>query len=335
MAVAARETSAMNEQTRASAFGAENHVAPDPRFAAPECLFFGIGAQKSGTTWLHSYLARHPEVHVPRYYKELNYWCSACPSELERALETLYGLRPERTLMFLAGAGKKPPFLREFRSRLNRVRFFQKWERSLSSESQDHAHYADVLFHGLQDQACTGEISPSYALLEEGKFAEMTALSDNARFIFLMRDPVARMWSGCRHELRTVLGRAGTTNDAMVERVQSGLASPDDLAVKRSRYDQTIRTLESVVPKSRIAYFFYETLFQQSEIDRLCAFLGIAPCAADFDRRVNVKEDASGKIPPDVARQARETLAATYEFCRAKFGTLPPGWQDVTVTGDA
>ncbi len=328
MAVDLHDTATVTEHAASPAMRRNEKARSDPRFTRAETLFFGIGAQKSGTTWLHSYLASHPETHVPTYYKELDYWSSENPDQLASTLKTLNSLRPKLPLRFLAGAGKKPLFLKEFIARLDRVRFYQKWERCLSFSSQAHTHYADALFHGIRNQACAGEISPSYALCEPETFAEMNAMSKNVRFIFLMRDPVSRMWSGCRHELRTVLGGVGTTTDTVVDRLRSGLADAEDLAFKQSRYDQTISTLESVVPQNRIAYFFYETLFQQSEIDRLCDFLGIARRQADFDRRVNVKDDKSGAMPPEVARQAREALAPTYDFCKAKFGTLPPEWQE-------
>mgnify|MGYP001814643827 CR=1 FL=1 len=37
----------------------------DPRFDDVGCLFFVIGAQKAGTTWLSRYFLEHPHVSVP------------------------------------------------------------------------------------------------------------------------------------------------------------------------------------------------------------------------------------------------------------------------------
>lgn len=36
--------------------------------------FLGIGAQKSGTTWLYFNLIRHPDLYLPDGVKELHYW---------------------------------------------------------------------------------------------------------------------------------------------------------------------------------------------------------------------------------------------------------------------
>ena len=36
--------------------------------------FLGIGAPRSGTTWLHELLQTHPEVYVPKYRKEIHFF---------------------------------------------------------------------------------------------------------------------------------------------------------------------------------------------------------------------------------------------------------------------
>lgn len=40
--------------------------------------FLGIGAQKAGTTWLHSMLSQHPQLYLPEA-KELHYWDKQYP----------------------------------------------------------------------------------------------------------------------------------------------------------------------------------------------------------------------------------------------------------------
>jgi hypothetical protein len=209
------------------------------------------------------------------------------------------------------------------------------WYKAVTVKSPTHSVYCDLLFAGYRKEKAVGEITPGYCRCNEEDFAEMASLAPNVRFIFIMRDPVSRLWSGCRHRLRLELGRDGTTTDAVAERLLSSLVEPGHAAFELSSYDHTIRSLENVVSPDKIAYFFYETLFQQSEIDRLCTFLGVEHVPAAIDKKVHVGADASGSMPPDVARQAREALRPTYEFCKAKFGTLPPEWQHEAVGRDA
>lgn len=330
MAVTVREAGATNTQTTASKVGVEKKAVPDPRFAEPQTLFFGIGAEKSGTSWLHNFLSGHPDVHFPRYQKELHYWNAGVrKKKIPLLLERQMPNGPLRS--FLSSAARPGKNLWRLRKNL----FHQKWWKAVTVPSPTHEIYCDVLFTGYRKEKVAGEITPAYARCDAETFAEMAALAPDVRFIFIMRDPVARIWSGCRHRLRIELGRENTTTQAVSDRLLSSLADPDIGPLYLSSYHRTIQTLESAVPAERIAYFFYESLFQQSEIERLCTFLGIEYLPAAIDKKVHVGADASGEMPPEAARKAREALAPTYDFCRAKFGTLPPEWQDKTVVGDA
>ena len=44
-----------------------------------QTLFFCVGAQKSGTTWLHDYLSSHPEV-ADAPLKEMNFFSDLHPT---------------------------------------------------------------------------------------------------------------------------------------------------------------------------------------------------------------------------------------------------------------
>ena len=45
--------------------------------------FYGIGAQKAGTTWLYAMLKQHPQIHLPAR-KEIHYWDRPAALTLER-----------------------------------------------------------------------------------------------------------------------------------------------------------------------------------------------------------------------------------------------------------
>lgn len=336
MAATLGGTLAAKDQAATSAVRLVEKAQPDPRFARPDRLFFGIGSEKCGTTWFHDYLSGHPEVYVPRYAKELHYWSSAVRDrEIPWLLERQMPRRPFRSFL---GALVRPG--KNF-WRFRKNRFLRTWHRAFTAKSPSHSVYCDLLFTGYRNETVAGEITPGYARCDEETLAEMASLAPDVRFIFIMRDPVARLWSGCRHKLRIELGRDGATTEAVAARMLASLAEPSEIdwfgaaAFELSSYDRTIKRLESVVSLDKIAYFFYETVFQQSEIDRLCDFLGVERVPAAVDKKVHVGADASGSMPSDVARQTREALGPTYEFCKAKFGTLPPEWQHEAVRRDA
>lgn len=289
---------------------------PDRRFAQPRTLCFGIGAQKAATSWLDEYLRGHPEVCLPRH-KEQHYWTT----------QRLPGvsLWDRRVAEETRRIGALGPIRRLLRSRRRRSadRGWLLSEAMLGAPSPGHSAYADVLFQMWRGEPVVGEITPAYALLPSSVFAEMAGLAPDVRFIFIMRDPLERLVSGVRMSERRGVGEGRPWTVMLAD----ALEDPQDIRLLRSRYDRTIGELEAVVPPERIAYFFYETMFRQSEVDRLCDFLGVARRPAEFDRKVHADPQAADPLERELEARALAALAPTYDFVRARFGErVPAGW---------
>jgi hypothetical protein len=297
----------------------------DPRFARPRTLFFGIGAQKAATTWLDHYLRGHAEICLPRH-KEQHYWTTLWRPEASRWNE-----RVAKETRRIEDLGALRRLLRSPRRR-SADRAWLLSEVMLRGPSPGHSAYADVLFQTARGQPVVGEITPAYGLLPTSVFGEMSGLGADVRFIFILRDPVDRLVSGCRMIERRRDGEGEPWPVMLRERLQD----PEDLQLERSRYDLTIERLEAAVVPERIAYFFYETLFRQSELDRLCAFLGVARLPATFDRKIHADPRAADPLPREVEDRALELLAPTYAFVRARFGDqVPAAWRSAGLFPDA
>jgi hypothetical protein len=121
----------------------------------------GVGAQKSGTTWLHDYLANRGDIFMPAC-KEMHYF------------NRKYSARNKRKSR-AEGAGQHAESTRAGSSYWE---FFRK-------------HVPDEI-------ELFGEITPAYALLGEAGFREIRGLFQNIRVIFIMRDPVERFYSQMR-----------------------------------------------------------------------------------------------------------------------------------------
>jgi hypothetical protein len=301
-----------------------NEPAPapaDPRFARPRTLVFGIGAQKAATSWLDDYLRGHPEVCLP-VRKEQHYWntmyaegISKRRARVERELARIGGINPIRRLL-----------LNRDQRAVHRA--WRLTAEMLRAPSPSHGPYADVLFQAYGGEPVAGEITPEYALLPEATFRRMAALAPDVRFLFVMRDPIGRTISGARQTLKHGDGEAAVTASGLERRIMEATAAAGDLDVLRSRYDLTIRRLEAVVPRERVCYFFYETLFRQDEIDRLADFLGIGRRAASFGTMVNVSPVRDLALSPEAEGRLVEALAPAYAFVRDRFGGLvPEAWR--------
>jgi hypothetical protein len=302
------------------------------RFPAGAGMVFGVGAQKAGTSWLYEVLAQSPRCHFSPD-KELHYfdvWSGTERSHLKARMRLL----AER----VAQLQQEPTH--DNRIVLQRIAQLTALL-SIHAGPQDPAHphrhhaYFGYLLQGRQDQPVICDFTPSYALLATSTFAEMARIGPPdipARFVFVMRDPVDRMWSQMRM-LETVEGTPGhglaAACAARVERMHASGRLP---RVERADYRRTIRNLEAAVPRARIHYAFYETIFDpartQAQADALCAFLGIAPVAVDPGRRVN--PGAPAAIPPRTADLLRRAYAPQYAFVRDRFADLvPDAWQPV------
>lgn len=293
-------------------------IAPDPRFARPRTLFFGVGAQKAATSWLDAYLRGHPEICLP-VRKEQHYWST---------LAGVGGLdRAARARKKIAKIEARPFWQRLTRS-ARRRRVDHAWrlsERMLVDRKGDHAAYADVLFQAWKGEPVVGEVTPAYALLDSATFAEMAGLNADARFVFIMRDPAARLVSGVNMNARKDRPKGGGDFSA---RLAAALADPQDAGVLRSRYDLTIARLERAVPREQVCYLFFETLFRQEEIDRLADFLGVARRPAEFGDKVNAARSGESKASAEEIARAVAALAPAYEYVRARFGdAVPPSWR--------
>jgi hypothetical protein len=303
---------------------AERSLGIDARFAKPDTLFFGIGAQKSGTTWLSEFLYEHPEVCAPAW-KEQNYW-SVVDGEKTAGRNLVHRKRQREKLGTVLSA------LRDigWSEKAKRNRSAGLAIRAADNAGAPHSVYADAVFDrwNPRKHLCAGEISPAYASLSAETFAQMFELGPNVRFVYLMRDPVSRFLSGIRHALRKE-GAAETLTqtrlDAEIDRAIEGGQESGHL--RHSRYDLVIARMEKAIPQEHIAYFFFETLFDQSEIERLCRFLGVSSVPANLN---TVVHEGRGKHVNMSARdRARAALALEpcYRAIGKKFGSaVPDAW---------
>lgn len=288
-----------------------------------DTILIGLGAQKAATTWLTRELAQHPEVAMASP-KELHYW-----DTVRAPYHAQFAERAQARLRRLSGPyGLRRVLPRPWGTPRAAHAEAAAHAALLGGDGGDHAAYLAYLRAGAGDARVIGEITPAYALCASDTFAEMAALAPGTRFLFVMRDPLARLVSGVRYRALHV-ARAPETAAAVAGRAfDAALASPHDPNLRRSRYDETIAELEAVVPPDRILYLFYETLFSDAARDALTDFLGLShPPPWRAQRRDN--SGAAVAWAPSEAQLARAAarLAPTYAALRRRFGdAVPASW---------
>lgn len=295
-------------------------IAVDPlaqaALADVDCLLYGIGSQRCGTTWLQRQLLDTGQVHFS--VKEHHYWNS-----VRSPYVSLYGLP--------IGMGVSLMRRRHVR--------WQKWSRylgrrihlmmtrwsALLSGPLDHSYYAKSLVAGRKGQPVVADITPAYTRLSRRTFAEMATLHPNARFLLIMRDPVDRLLSGVKQRAHHSVGERLGGAEAATQLLAQAVDDPDVSAdILRSRYDRTIRALDGAVAPDRVLYLFYEDLFNEASMVKLAAFIGLDTINADFGTRKHASQIAEDLGTEALLRQAHAALAPTYDYIFERFGDAAP-----------
>lgn len=268
----------------------------------------GTGAQKAGTTWLYRYLEESPEF-VAGYRKEYHVFdVLDLPSEswtrdrnIRLAEEALASIRDGRP----ADAAV-----------LHRM-----------SMIADPTHYFDY-FTALvrsDERHVTADVTPAYALLPVERLASIRREFDRrgvrAVAIFLMRDPVDRLWSQIRMQRRRSTRRTDGTDEAHLLQRHT-----ESQYVARSAYHRTIDALDAAFGDS-VHYAFYEQLFAEESIAAVCSSIGIAIHPPDLRVRRN-QAPVEATLSESAARQVAENLIEVYRRVAHRFPEvdLPAIW---------
>ncbi|KIN75502.1 sulfotransferase [Sulfitobacter guttiformis] len=283
-------------------------------------LAYGIGAQKAGTSWLYEQLAKSAQCHTGAT-KELHYfdamYVKSESTHLQTRLEQLN--RAVKTIT----PGMDP----ENKKRLATIELLTERLSIHATTPDSHGPYADYLKKGYKGQKIICDFTPSYCTLDADGFAQMKSVGP-AKFIFIMRDPVKRLWSQIRMSISASSPRLTDAqyDAACLERAREMCADRDLSTILRADYMRTIEALEAAIPADSIHYVFYENLFTQAAVDGVCKFLGIDPLKVEGKTRVNLGR--TSVLPEDMAQQMAQGLAPQYAAVRARFGKdVPDSWR--------
>ncbi len=298
----------------------------DLSFPTRAKMVFCIGAQKAGTTWLYDTLRQSREVHFSPN-KELHYFdVIAGKADQVLALRISAAQKLAGRLVTQTGLRNRA-VLQQLQDLLSLLTIY-------SGDGADHGAYLSYLLAHYADQPIVCDITPAYAILDRDEFAQMGQIG-TARFIFILRDPIERMWSQIRMAVASEISEPGAFSAACIARARHLIETNRLARIERADYRHTITELEAAIPKSRIQYLFHETLFKPETIDQIAAFLAITPPPSDPERHSNRGIDTA--IPNDLREAFGRAFAPQYAFVRERFGdAVPAEWQcDMTLAPNA
>jgi len=277
-----------------------------------ENLLLCVGAQKSGTTWLHAQLKDHPQIGFSNV-KEIHYFNTIHKGSV------LLARRKVNRLEKIIKNNRMG--LERYFANLSAGKPVNKGLQQLLSPVDD-PWYIDQ-FPKKNRKYCA-DFTPEYALLPDAGFENIKRVSKNRKVIFIMRDPIDRAKSAMRYFYET---QGKTINDIGHEQILKLATS--DFIIHMSSYDITIKRLDKHFAQDDVLYLFYEDVMKdkQTGINQVTDFLNIIAIqnsAEQLEKRVNVTSFYDFSEQVDEILKSR--LQKTYEFLGSRFKVLPEPW---------
>lgn len=278
-------------------------------------ILFCVGAAKAGTSWLHRVLSDHPACAL-RSIKELHYFDALDRGEVDRQI-TAVAARRARYLSEMDGAGPHRLAVRALQ-----VADCDDWLGVLR-RGEDREAYLGYLGRGAEGRM-VADMTPAYALLSEARLGRMASIGRDVRFLYLVRDPVERLWSHVRmiaSERAAKDGNHAGRAAHVLSRVFRGKESEIEM---RGDYRAAIGKLARAVDPRQLMVAVTEEMVTPAGLARICAFLGIPTPEADFSQRIH--SGRAEPMQPEDRRTARQWLSAQYDFVAEWLGRRPAGW---------
>ena len=270
-------------------------------------ILFGLGATKAGTSWLYSWLQAHPECAF-RHEKELHVWDAVDGGRVEKRVGEL---RAARQALEAKGG------------RAERIRDLEELE-ALMAEGPDGRGYTRYLAARAGGAELVGDITPAYGLLPEARLSMLAGLGET-RFLYILRDPVARLWS----HVRMIAGRrepSGAVTEERAARILKRVLRGDEPEIAvRSDYRGALQRISAAVPEARRLFVFFEELFTGEAQRRICAFLGIGYMPGP---QAVVHGGQPLEMTAAQRAAARDWLSEQYDDAARVMGRLPGAWRE-------
>lgn len=274
-------------------------------------FILGLGAQRTGSTWLRSQLQTCAEINLG-FCKEYHF------------LDVLF---VPQMKSFHSDRGPADHGFR-YRPSTNGKLWSpaQKSAMLAAFVSSPHLYfeYFDKLWRGNPRISTVGDFTPSYSMLDRSGFeyarAELMKRGFQVKALFIMRDPVERIWSMCHQQSNVQKILDAGKDPAARKFTLESFTHPD--AEMRTRYERTIQELEQVFEENEIHYDFYERYISEGRYSALLKFMGIETITAPKLDQVRNRSLLKDQLQTELASQVAEHYRSTYEFMEARYGSL-------------
>lgn len=281
--------------------------------------FLGVGAPRTGTSWLAANLRKHDEIWMTPV-KEVHYFDKR---HLKRSENRYYRNHLRKRMRRYR---RPATYRRAVRKRDSGFVRNLAWDVHFFLPRRDNDWYQRVF--RPQPGQIAGEITPAYSTLGRGIVEEIHGLNPELRVIYLMRDPIERSWSSARMSLGKRGGRslAEIPDEEIIRHLQRTAHT------RRSDYVRALDNWEGVFGREQVFVGFLDEIQQDPKdlILRVYRFLGVAHDEAHVPAAVTARVNAAPKQSSEIPERIRSHLAAAYleqlEQLSDRFGEPATGW---------
>ncbi len=264
-------------------------------------FILGVGAQKTGTTWLHKQLSQCNSVNMG-CLKEYHIW----DANFNPLMQS-----------FIAHSKKNETSVHRLRRLMQNT--YGAYE----------AYFLSLINQNIR---ITGDITPSYSMLNSEQLItikeRLESSGFNVKIVYFMRDPVMRSWSALRMELKEkIQSGLKIDNRALLSEFESFYTSP--LCQARTKYKDTVNAIRSSFEKNQIFIGFYENIFQINNLQALSDFLEINLVNANIETKINTSP--SFELTFEKYMQCHKYYSEVYAYCFDEFPITKELWGNLIV----
>lgn len=293
---------------------------PTPNHQRPS--FLGIGAHKSGTTWLFTKLRQHTQVWMPPA-KEVHFFSLSPHYPSPNALPT-YSHLNERLGVKAQNRPLKVRAIELVAREILKSNFQEAlwWYRYSFGDYDDNWYVR--LFAQASSTQLTGEITPAYSILDSKDVKRIAAINPDMKLIFLLRNPIDRAWSAVRFYQNTNQQDHQLKSD---HQIISYLKSPQ--VMLRTNYERTLDNYLSHFDSSQILIGFYDAIINDPIrlLSGITDFLNIEPLPkGQMDNKVRVNGSPFMPMSSGVRDYLLETYTPMIERLSKQLGSYATLW---------
>ncbi|MAU85757.1 MAG: hypothetical protein CMA21_04065 [Euryarchaeota archaeon] len=266
-------------------------------------FILGLGFQKCGTSWLHSYL-QQSRKYEGGDLKEYHIW-----DALDIPLLSYNKI-------------EKPGIFSSLLNKNNYLRY------NMQTNNDSYYDYFESIFSNTV--SITGDITPSYSGLKKSRlrsiYSNFQERNIACKAIILLRDPVDRIKSAVRYNLDRGNYDEGIESgeinflDALKQYYRTEHCS------MRTRYNDTIDTVMGVFSEEDLYIGIYEEMFETQKIDSLSNFVGVQARYDFANVRVNKTKSAT-IVNRDIEEKIKLYYNEVYEYCNEAFPSTRNLWR--------